>query len=75
MYDIFILSIYCTVKPTTTYTFISRKIKETQRKRSDLILILQTETGVLDFFQSRVKTITSVGKKPFDWSTIFRTVF
>jgi hypothetical protein len=37
MYDIFILSIYCTVKPTTTYTFISQKIKETQ-KRSDLFL-------------------------------------
>lgn len=32
MYDIFILSIYCTVKPTTTYTFISQKIKETQKK-------------------------------------------
>jgi hypothetical protein len=27
------------------------------------ILILQTETGVLDFFQSRVKTITSVERK------------
>lgn len=38
MYDIFILSIYYTVKPTTTYTFISQKIKETQKKRSDLFL-------------------------------------
>ena len=30
---------------------------------SNTILILQTEIGVLDFFQSRVKTTTSVGKK------------
>jgi len=42
---------------------------------SNTILILQTEIGVLDFFQSRVKTTTSVGEKTFDWSTIFRTVF
>ena len=35
MYDIFLLSIYCTVKPTTTYTFISQK---KPRKKSDLFL-------------------------------------
>jgi hypothetical protein len=62
MYDIFILSIYCTVKPTTTYTFISQK---KPGKKVWSIIILQTEAGVLDFFQSRVKTTTSVGK--FFW--------
>jgi hypothetical protein len=31
-------TIISTVKPTTTYTFISQKIKETQKKRSDLFL-------------------------------------
>ena len=59
MYDIFILSIYCTVKPTTTYTFISQK---KPRKMVRSIRILQTEAGVLDFIQSRVETTTSVGK-------------
>ena len=58
MYDIFILSIHCTVKPLTTYTFI-RQNKPSKKVWS--ILISQTEAGVLDFFQSRVKTTTSVG--------------
>ena len=60
MYDIFIFSMYCTVKPLTTYTFISQK---KPRKKVWSILISQIEAGVLDFFQSRVKTTTSVGKQ------------